>query len=330
MQRRMMNTFLASTMVVTGAAHIANAAVLTVGASGDYSSIADAWAAAGASDTIQFVDSAAYSSGTLFFSGKAGLTIESAPGQRATINFTGTDLGFYLNANNATFRNLNLTTNSGIGSIVTAESSPSGAGATINNVSFTRTTETPDYGLAGLVQSAEGMEITYSTFRGSGSSPIKLGVGLSWSIGTTVTVDHSSFDNFMIPINQGASTGTTDLTITNSAFGGWHGAGWAGGISLGDSGSTLQENFNAAYGPSVFIYNPAGAIVTSGGDSFTVDSYSKIFAGSTGLGEWQVHPDLYYAASDGTTIGAWQIPEPGSLSLLGLAGFAVLNRRRRA
>lgn len=309
---------------------IASAALLTVGAGGDYSNISDAVTAAAGGDTIRFIDSATYSSGSLFLSSKHGLTIESAVGQRATINFSNGSYGFYLNANNVTFKNLNLNTESTSTSIITAEASPNGSGAVITDVNFTRSVQLSNYNVTPLVQSAEGMQITYSTFRGSGASPTGLGVGLGWSIGTTVTVDHSSFDNFMIPINQGSSSGTTDLTITNSAFGGWYAAGWSGGISMADAGPTLSEDYNARYGPGVYIYNPGGATVTSGGNSFAVGTYAGIFAGDTSLGQWQVDPALYTAASDGTTIGAWQaVPEPSVLGLLSLSTLAAASRRRR-
>jgi hypothetical protein len=313
---------------LTGMSSLAGATVLTVGSGGDYSDIGTAWAAATGGDTIRFVDSATYSSGTLFLASKPGLTIESAPGQRATISFSSASWGFYLNANNVTFRDLNLNTE-GENSIITAEASPNGSGAVVTGVNFTRSVQLPNYSVAQLVQSAEGMQITYSTFRGSGSSPIGLGVGLGWSLGTTVTVDHSSFDNFMIPINQGSSSGTTDLTITNSAFGIWYDAGWSGGISMADAGPTLSEDYNARYGPGVYIYNPGGASVTSGGNSFAVGTYAGIFAGDTSLGQWQVDPALYTAASDGTTIGAWQVPEPSTFSLVMLGSMAMMAKRRR-
>lgn len=317
---------LAGVVGTTGVASLASAAVHTVGAGGTFSNIGDAWAAAGGGDTIQFVDSAVYSSGTLFLSSKPNLTIESAPGQRATINFSAASLGFYLNANNVTFRDLNLN-HEGFNSIITAEAAPNGAGAVIDGVNFTRAVELPAYSMSSLVQSAEGMQIIYSTFRGSGASPVGLGVGLGWSIGTSVTVDHSSFDNFMIPINQGASSGTTNLNITNSAFGIWYNAGWSGGITTGDAGATGSQNYNASYGPNPLLIGPG--VITSGGNSFTVGSYSEIFAGDTSLGEWQVHPSLYFAASDGTTIGAWQIPEPASLGLVSVGLFIAASRFRR-
>jgi len=331
MDRNLSAWFMAGVVSAAGFAPTAMGNLLTVGAGGGYSNISDAWSAAGAGDTIQFIDSAAYTSDTLFLSGKTGLTVESAPGQRATINFSSAAIGFYLNANDVTFRNLNLNT-TGFNSIITADGPPVGSNTTITDVSFGRTVQLPNYSLSSLVQSAEGMHISYSTFRGSGASPIGLGVGLGWSIGTTVTVNHSSFDNFMIPINQGSSSGTTALTITNSALGIWYNAGWAGGISLGDSGPALTEDYNASYGPSSFIYNPAGATVNSGGHSIRVNAYNNIFAGSTGDGNWAVDAALYHAASDGTAIGAWQpapVPEPASAALIVLGTLALTARRRR-
>jgi len=314
-----------------GIAPWASGSILTVGASGTYTTIADAWAAAASGDTIRFIDSGTYtSSATLNLNSKSNLTVESASGQRATIDFAGGTAGFYVNADGFTVQNLNLNTQGAADSIITAASPPVGNSATITNINFTRSVGTTGYGAHGLVQSADNMSISYSTFKGVGDDTNEgRGVGISWSVGTTLAVDHCSFDNFMIPINQGASSGTTDITVTNSAFGNWRPSGWAGGITTADSGATGAEDYNASYGPMPLLVGPG--VITSGGHSFTVGSYSGIFAGDTSVGNWAVNPALYTAAGDGTTIGAWQaVPEPTGLSLIALGAFAFAARRRRS
>lgn len=322
------------TGLISATASIASATVLTVGAGGDYSDIDSALTASGAGDTIRFVDSAVYSPASfLSITGKNNLTIESAAGQRATISFTGASgHGIYLNSSGVTFKDLDMTTTRD-GALM-ASNPATGTNATITGVNFSRTVGLGNYGSAGLVETTDGMSISYSTFRGEGDMTINRGWGISWSGGTTVTVNHSSFDNLYLPINNPAGSGTTGITVTNSAFGRWHPAGWAGAIGLADGVPTVSENYNAAHGStydvSPMVYNPGGASVTSGANSFWVDNYGDLFVGDTAADNWEVAPALYTAASDGTTIGAWQaVPEPAALSLIALGALALGGRRRR-
>jgi hypothetical protein len=206
--------------------------------------------------------------------------------------------------------------------------------ATITNVSFVRTVQLGNYDVTALVDTAGGMQISYSTFRGSGASPIGLGVGITWVPGTTATLNHNSLDNFMIPISNPGDHGSsaTGLNVTNSAFGAWHSASWAGAISLAadSENSVASEDYNAWYnGTGPFTYIPAGT-VNSGGHTIGSNTFAGVFVGNLGEGDWEVNPSLYTAASDGTAIGAWQvIPEPSVFGLLSLGALATTLKRRR-
>ena len=81
----------------------------------------------------------------------------------------------------------------------------------------------------------------------------------------------------------------------------------------------------------VFVKLTGAGTVTSGGHTVQATARNQVYAdaGDTSAGDWQSAAALYYAASDGTTIGAWQVPEPATMSLLVIGGIALLRRKRR-
>src|SRR5690606_8787963 len=103
------------------------------------------------------------------------------------------------------------------------------------------------------------------------------------------------------------SVSTASFTVTNSAFGAWYNYNYYR-TAIYVAG-TLYEDYNHSWGDGQnLVWAVAGSSVTHGGHSAAVSNYIDIFTGNTSDDEWDVDEDLYTAASDGLTIGAWQAP----------------------
>ena len=327
MMRSTSKRVLASAVVFGCALPWALADILTVGAGGTYADLEAALAVAVADDTVRFLDSATYTmANDLSITSKSGLTIESAPGQRAILNFTG-DLG----ANNNNYWGIIYGSNQTIRDVdirfgrVTALVG-GGTNTTIEGVNFVMT-GCGTCGSAGQVgmETANDVSVLYSTFYGTAAGGGG-GIGISLSANNTgVLGDHVSFDNLYIPIRN--TNPNADMTLLNSAVGAFHSASWNGVFILADS--TATEDYNAVYGPSGLIDPTQAFKLTSGGNPIDADNYIDVFVGDPSTGDWTVDASLYTAAGDGTTIGAWQVPEPSTLALLAAGAVALHLRRRR-
>ena len=79
----------------------------------------------------------------------------------------------------------------------------------------------------------------------------------------------------------------------------------------------LTEDYNIYYLQDAIAAVTGDGTVTSGGNTIKVGFYSDIFIGDTSTGDWTVASALGTAASDGTTIGAWQAPVTNPPFLMG-------------
>ena len=297
-------------VVLAGMVRPVSAAVITVGASGaDYTNFDAALGAAGANDTIRFIDSDTYTTVNILPVNVAGLTIESAAGQRATLSITnktgptGQYYGFLNNQDNTTLNNLDIWSQR-----TTAIATGGGRDLTVTNVSFTMVNDDA-YGGPNGIEAWHGMTVAGATFYGAsalGKGTGYGGRGVSLSNGATnVVVRHCSFDQLHIPIYNPYAAAATTATITDCAFGVYHGATWAFAITVADEGGgQVYEDYNGAFRDDAF-----SDVQVNGGHSVDVSVYADVFTGDTSAGDWSTGPALFYAASDGTTIGAWQRPE---------------------
>lgn len=285
--------------------------VLTVGSGGMYADLASALAAPpDCGDLIQFIDSATYD-----MTSEAPalnidrLTIASAEGERATLDFTAAGPSYYglkMDADLLTVSNLNITTSVRTTLIQAA----GGTNASFRNVSFVNT------GGGTGIETLDGTSFEYCTFH-SASADWGGGFGISWSYGNAITVNHCSFNNCESGIKNPDGDASTTLVVSNSAFGQWTDSRWIGGFTIGGVACTATEDYNASYGPRPFIRGVDDgndvAKTTSGGHSIHYGypgSITDVFIGDTSAGNWKVPVALRTAASDGTAIGAWQ-PPPG-------------------
>ena len=303
--------------VVVGFALLATTALfapadtLTVGAGGTYADLEAALAAAVADDTIQFLDSATYTmTNDLNIAGKPGLTIESAAGQRAVLNFTG-DRG----ANNNNYWGMLYGANQTIRDVdihfgrFTALAG-GGTNTTIEGVNFVMTGcgTCTGVGQTGM-ETVSGVNILYSTFYGTGATGGGgLGISLSGN-NTNVLANHVSFDNLQTPIRN--TNADAFMTLQNSAVGAFHSASWSFVFLLANGTdpaphSYASEDYNAVYGPNGLINPPELFKLTSGGNSIDAALYEDVFVGSTSNGDWRVAEPLIGAAGDSLSIGAWQ------------------------
>ena len=307
----MANRILLCVALWAGTAPLVAAAVLTVGTGGTYAGLEAALVVAGPNDTIRFLDSATYTmANDLNIGGKSGLTIESAPGQRAVLNFTG-DRG----ANNNNYWGLLYGSNQTIRDVdirfgrFTALAA-GGTNTTIEGVNFVMTGcgTCTGAGQTGM-ETGSDVSILYSTFYGTGATGGGgLGISLSGN-NTGVLADHVSFDNLQTPIRN--TNPNADMTLQNSAVGAFHTASWSFVFLLANGTdppphSSASEDYNAVYGPHGLINPPELFKLTSGGNSIDATLYEDVFAGSTAGGDWAVAAPLMGAAGDGLAIGAWQ------------------------
>ena len=302
-----------SKQVLTGVAvlafaiPLASASLLTVGAGGTYADLEAALVAAVADDTIQFVDSATYTmANDLSLTSKPGLTIDSAPGQRATLNFTGgtgANNGNYwgmIYGRNQTLRNIDIHFER------STALAAAGTNTTIQGVNFVMTS--PTLAQTGM-ETASDVSVLHSTFYGRFASGGG-GIGISLSGNNTgVLADHVSFDNLQTPIRN--TNPNAFITLRNSAVGAFHSASWSFVFLLANGTdpaphSFAAEDYNAVYGPNGLINPPELFKLTSGGNSIDAALYEDVFAGTTSNGDWRVADSLIGAASDLLAIGAWQ------------------------
>ncbi len=268
---------------------MSSAAVLTVGKSGaTYTTLIDALDAANPNDTVQFIDSETYLIADVNQNYDQGLIIESAPGEKATLNFSGGGwTGLYLGATDMTVRNLNIESDRSV-AIWAGMDNP-----TIDNVNITVTAD-DSKGIVGET----GLNVTSSTFIGTsvyGGNAIQvIGEG---------TIDHCSFYQWTSPIMGDSSAVNAD--ITNSVFGVWYNTTGYAAISI--KYGSGDEDYNA-YGGVSSDYVLSGSNVTIGVNTINLGAATSPFAGDPSTGDWSVIESLYTAASDGTTIGAWQAP----------------------
>ena len=300
--------------LVVSTAHVASAGpIFTVGQSGaDYTSLQDALAAVTVQDTtIQFIDSAVYnetSAPSLGGSGVAkdkwtGLTIESAPGQKATINWveipSTPTYGLLFGRPNMTLQNVKCVINDNRNAGLLGDGNATNM--TVTNVDFVNNVQG-----SYILGSSPDMTVSYSTFRGYGTGNND-GRGISaYAPSTaTLTVDHCSFDNLgMSPIHNGA--GFQQVTVTNSAFGNYATvSAYRRGIYFINA---LTEDYNIYHLANNLAYQEGVGAVPNGPNTLDLPGYSDIFIGDTSAGDWEVPEVMWYAASDGGTIGAWQVP----------------------
>jgi len=287
---------------------IVSATVITVGQSGaDYDNFDDALDAAVNNDTVQFIDSETYSTTNAPSKVLSGFTVESVIGERATLYFanatgySGNNWGMLIDGSDFTLNNMVIKSDRKYAIYSGTEL----VNPIITNVYFVMTEVTS--GPVGVV-TADGMDISYCTFYGAGNTSVG-GYGISWSADTTITVNHCSFDNHMTGIYNGSGNAST-LSVSNSVFGNWYDSKWMGGFTIDAVTATATEDYNVSYGPRVFVRSGDLPKVTSGGHSVKAGTYDAVFTGNTLNGDWTVASGLYNAASDGTTIGAWQfVPE---------------------
>lgn len=280
--------------------------ILTVGAAGtaDYTSFADALADVSANETIQFVDNGHYTitQHSLTDEDKyEGITIETVKHNRATMNFSGTTTyayGLLIGVSDVTIKNLIMqNTNNNRACVLYGDSNSTRA--IIADVNFiSESLGSTKY----LVNTGPGWDISYCTFLGTGADSTS-GKGIMVQT-TGVTIDHCSFDDLgFAPIYN--SVITASFSVTNSAFGAWYKTNsYRCAIYVA---GTLTEDYNYSWGDGRnLVYGEVGSSIYSGGHSVKVDYYTDIFVEDTSLGEWDAHSNLYTAANDYTTVGAWQ------------------------
>lgn len=321
-----MKTWFGVCLVIGVATQFAAAGVLTVGQSGaDYTNLASAVAAVTETNsTIRFIDSATYNESSLIAITSSlhdGLTIESAVGQKATVNFT--DAGSYcmsITRPNITIQNVGIVNNARSVGV----QAYSAATMTVTNVNFVCAFESATSYLLGPGANAD---ISYSTFRGfAPGSTGAAGIYVSFPAEETpVTVDHCSFDSLGFAPIHDYRGGT--ITVTNSLFGNFrNGSTYRRAIYVA---GVLSEDYNVYYEENALAWDEAGYALTDGPHTMKVAGYSDTFVGDTAAGNWEAAAPLYYAASDGTTIGAWQVPEPATMTLLVIGSAVTLMRYRR-
>ncbi len=282
---------------------MSSASVLTVGKSGAmYTTLIDALDAANPSDTVQFIDSETYLITGASQSYDQGLIIESAPGQRATLNFSGGGwTGLYLGATDMTVRNLNIESERDV-AVWCGNDNPTIYDVSVKNL--------VDDKVGIILQS--GAIVSYSTFL---STSIFGGNALQ-TTGLNTTIDHCSFSSWTKGI-----IGSGDADVTNSVFGNMN--SW-GGAYCPLAYATGTEDYNAYSGCTLIA---DGTSITSGGNTIDLGATS-VYAGDPAAGDWSVIPSLYSAASDGTTIGAWQAPEPAMMTIMTVGAIVGLRKRK--
>ena len=313
--------------VVLGCTQFASAVTITVGASGaDYTDFATAISAVSTTGTtIQFIDSGSYgivTAPSLTAVKYEGLTIESAVGQKATITLDGAGgFGFLYGKPNMTLQNVKVVNNGRDAGIL---GDGNATGMVVKDVDFVCSIEGANNYLLGA---APGMEVSYSTFYGfAPGSTGAAGISVYLTAAATIDIDHCSFDNLgFAPIRNGAGA---IMTVTNSLFGNYRqGSTYRKAIYVA---GTLTEDYNAYYEELALAWHESagGYNLPDGPNTMNLVGYTDIFAGTPSTGDWEAAAPLHYAASDGTTIGAWQIPEPATMSLLIIGGVALLRRKR--
>ena len=309
---------MSSIAVMISIVHIASAATNTVGKSGaDYDNFYDAMTAAVDNDTVQFVDSEVYVETNHVYIDQANLTLESATGEKATVFFTNSVSGVQVygmrtHASHFTIRNMIIKSERTV-ALATGDSVLY-TNTTVKNVDFvlptSNTVKKPK-----AIYTCTGMNISYCTFYGvepllNKGYPIQMIADAA-----NVTVNHCSFDQCQIPIYT--ANANSHLSVYNSAFGQYKaGSSYDGGIRVQIASSTVFEDYNSAYGPKDLVHGDDVIMVTSGGHSIDADAYTDVFTGTTSNGDWIVHSDLHTAASDGTTIGAWQFVAKGTIIIV--------------
>jgi hypothetical protein len=298
--------------VVLGCTQFASAVGFTVGQTGaDYTDINVAIAAVTETNTtIRFIDSATYEMNQLdIIAAKyEGLTIESAEGQKATISFSGAgNFCTIFGQPNQTLQNVKIVNNDrNVGVLA--------YGATdfvVKNVDFVNNVAN-----GYLLDAGNGAEISYSTFYGPNNTTTGgKGISVNQPVDATVSVDHCSFDNFgFAPIHNGAGA---ILDVTNSSFGDFYSVSvYRKAIYIAGQ---LTEDYNRYYVDTAIAY-PEGedySKITFGINTAKTDFRTDIFIGDTSAGDWEAPSTLYTAASDGTTIGAWQAPVVNPPFLMG-------------
>lgn len=291
--------------------------VLTVGVAGMYPNFDSAMATPpGYHDIIRFIDSETYVTTNAFYLSVEQLTIDTIEGEQATLYFTNTTgsagqyYGLILDEDNITISNLNITAERS-----TIIAVGSGSNATFRSVNFVNS------GGGTGTECQNGSSFAYCTFYGAAAADGG-GYGISWSYGAAITVNHCSFDNLKAPIRSSDGDASTTAAVTNCAFGAWYDNKYSAGITIGGTPPTATEDYNASYGPRPFIRSGDLVKVTSGGHSINYGysdpsgTYADVFAGSTSAGQWNVAKALYKAASDGTTIGAWQFVPRGTMIVI--------------
>jgi len=150
-------------------------------------------------------------------------------------------------------------------------------------------------------------------------SPTELSISLT---GILFGIAPSNFDS-EVGIDLGTSNytvGGTDPSSTSGSFGGVEPIG-----ALFNNGNTLNDSILVIFSPPILT---AGQEI-SGTVTFTYDSAHQIAVGESFDVYWGASATGTLQSSGITVSEPTSVPEPSSLSILGIAGVAVIFRRRR-